>query len=156
MMHLPVHLLSTLALHLLAIKNVLAQHYHLSLREVAVLGFLAVWGKVAFTQLHRQSGIPKSALTSLIDRLCARSLVERRQDSRDRRRWWVFLTPEGERFVQRLQGEEAALLRPYLQGLSAEEERALHQALEALTQRLTQAQPDRRRHVRGGPLGEHI
>ncbi|GBD11078.1 hypothetical protein HRbin23_00729 [bacterium HR23] len=153
-MQVPLHLLTQLAFHLLALKGVLAQHYHLTLREVQVLGVLAMVGEAVLTQLHRRTAIPKSALTSLVDRLCARSLVERRQDRQDRRRWWLCLTPQGQRLVERLQQEEANLLAPLLEGLSEEERRALQRALEAMTLRLAQAQPGRGRHVSGGLPGK--
>lgn len=52
---------------------------------------------IRMTDLAREVVITKTGLTSLIDRLEARSLVRRRADQSDRRAFRVTLTANGER-----------------------------------------------------------
>lgn len=94
------------------------------------------------TDLAQRVLLSKSGLTRLVDRMCAAGLVERTQDSEDRRGRWVCLTPAGvarlrdaaethirgvrEYFTDLVTEEQAAVLACVLQAIAdaAEQRRA--------------------------------
>ena len=120
-----------------------AQQYHLSFRDLLVLGLLAIRGPTSFTELHRLLAIPKSALTGAVDRLYARGVVERQHDQRDRRRWFVSLTPEGVRLTTSLDRQEGLELTKAWQDLyfSEPDRLVLLRAVQQLGHELARPQP---------------
>lgn len=128
--------LSSLLTHLTVLKMTIANHHDLSLRELLTLGVLATRGSVPFQELSIILSIPKSALTSLIDRLQTQGVVERRQHDRDRRRWFVTLTPSGQDLTQSIQREESRLIEPTLEEFSEAEREAFLKVIQALNSEL--------------------
>ncbi len=138
-MHLPPDLIFSFLTHVARTKLSLAQHHGLSLRELIVLATIATQGPLSFKQLHELLAIPKSGLTGLIDYLHEKRLVNRRQDSQDRRRWFVALTGPGQRLVQTIQDEDTRLVESALDSLQESEQTAFLKAAEAVHRELTRA-----------------
>jgi len=63
--------------------------------EGHLLSYLASYTPAPMTELHRVLGVKRSTMTSLLDRLEARSWVRRVPSPRDRRALLVELTQEG-------------------------------------------------------------
>jgi len=81
-------------------------HFFL-LEQVALSG-----GAAPLSELLRVLNVPKQSATYLVDTLEKQGLVERRRDSRDRRRYEIALTPRGnERVVNNLGAFYSAMLR---------------------------------------------
>lgn len=70
-------------------------------RDAHVLTYLSAYGPCTVGHLRRVFGHPPSTLTSLLDRLVADGLAERRPDSGDRRTFLVSATPAGRRVGER-------------------------------------------------------
>jgi len=83
--------------------------------EAHILAHLAANGESSVAELHRSLGHKRSTLTSILDRLDAARLIERRTDPHDRRSFIVSLTPAGKRHAakvyRRLAAFEAAILK---------------------------------------------
>lgn len=137
--HIPSDLVFSFLTHVARAKLSLAQQHGLGLRELLILGMISTQGPASFKQLHELLSIPKSALTGLIDQLHERRLVDRRQDSLDRRRWFVALTSPGHRLVERIKEEDTRLLRNALESLEEPEQTAFLKAAEAVQKALAQA-----------------
>ncbi len=69
--------------------------YQPSREALAVLEHLARTGPLTVTEAAAHFSRSQSAMSELLDRLEDRSLVERFEDARDRRRHLVWLTDEG-------------------------------------------------------------
>ncbi len=69
--------------------------YRMTPESHAVLKHLDRTGPLTVMEASRHFGRSQSAVSELVDRLCARELVERIKDERDRRRTLVWLTPLG-------------------------------------------------------------
>lgn len=63
--------------------------------EAHVLSYLSEAGDVTVTDIHRTFGHKRSTLTSVLDRLQGKSLVERVVNAADRRSFIIRLTPSG-------------------------------------------------------------
>jgi len=140
-MHISPDLIFSFLIHAARLKLTLAHQHGLSLRELLVIGIVATQGPVSFKQLHQLLAIPKSALTGLIDNLTDRRLVNRRQDSEDRRRWFVALTNSGRRLVQDIQEEDTRLIQGALESLEESEQAAFVKAADAVYRELAAANP---------------
>jgi DNA-binding MarR family transcriptional regulator len=137
------HLISSLATHLVAVKAMLLQHHGLSVRELLVLAIVTSTRETTLTELHRILGVQKSALSSLLERLRRKSLIVRTQSQEDRRRWKIALTPHGEVVMNQLMEEEQQLLGPAFETLSDEEKATLLTVTNNLTQQVIDIQRQR-------------
>ena len=137
------HLVSSLATHLVVAKAFLLQYHGLSFRESLVLAMVTSMGETSLTELHRILGVQKSALSSLLERLCWKSLITRTQSPEDRRRWKIALTPHGEVVMNQLMEEEQQLLAPAFETLSDEEEATLTSVTNSLMQQVIDIQRQR-------------
>jgi DNA-binding MarR family transcriptional regulator len=91
--------------------------------ETHVLGHLAQRHPSSIGEIHKSFGHKRSTLTSVLDRLEARSLLRRAVDPANRRSVVVSLTPTGARAARRVDAVIAELER----GLSSRvTERDLH------------------------------
>jgi DNA-binding MarR family transcriptional regulator len=137
------HLVSSLATHLVAVKAILLQHHGLSVRESLVLGIVTSMRETSLTELHRILGVQKSALSSLLERLCRKSLITRAQSPADRRRWKIALAPHGEGVMNQLMEEEQQLLGPAFETLSDDEKATLMTVTSSLMQQVIDIQRQR-------------
>ena len=98
--------------------------------EAHVLAHLASAGESTIGQVHRAFGHKRSTLTSILDRLEERNLIERSSDARDRRTFVVSLTRTGRAAARRVVDHLAAFERQALQGVPATDLRAFLRVLE--------------------------
>ncbi|CAH1650717.1 MarR family transcriptional regulator [Hyphomicrobiales bacterium] len=98
----------------------------------------AQWG--VMSRLRRQEGLNQAALAEqmdlqpislarLLDRLQGQNLIERREDSADRRAYRLYLTPEGRALVDDLDEVRTAIAQEVLGGVA---EQSIVSALETL------------------------
>jgi DNA-binding MarR family transcriptional regulator len=78
----------------------LAQHHGLTGPQALVLRELFRLGDMPAGQLARTVSLSQATLTGILDRLAKKGLLERRRDSRDRRRVLVHLTAAGVALLQ--------------------------------------------------------
>ncbi len=102
-----------------------------------------VWerGSLSMSELAVARNVALNTATSLIDRLVAAGLVERRGDPSDRRVVRVVLTAKGHTLVERLRAARAAAIRGLLDELSDEEIDLILGAAPALARLAGQRQP---------------
>jgi len=79
-------------------------------RMLWVLQHLESVGPSTLGELAQASGVKKSTMTELIDRLETKGYVGRMRDERDARRVFVGLTSSGERRARRMTADERAAL----------------------------------------------
>lgn len=101
-------------------------------RELRVLGFVVGSGGRSQRELVAVSGLDRSTMVGVVDRLEDLGLVERRSDFGDRRKQSVIATDEGraafDEAAARLAEAEAEFVAP----LSAERQRLLNDLLKEL------------------------
>lgn len=93
----------------------------LSLEQFGILRHLYIHSQLRSTDLAKIGGVNKSAITSKVERLANRGLIERVRDQQDRRNVYLRLTSEGETIY--LQGKEKIVefVSAYLKELTEEE-----------------------------------
>ena len=102
-------------------------------RMLWALQHLASVGPSTLGELAQASGVKKSTMTELVDRLETKGYVGRMRDERDARRVFVGLTPSGERRARRAPSVLADdALRAALARMTADERTALVRGLRAL------------------------
>ncbi len=106
----------------------------LSMAQVRGLMILAASESTTVSQVAERLGIGRSATSLLMERLVQAGLVARAEDTRDRRRTLVRLSPRGEELMSRLrQGEGKPMpLKTWLSRLSDPDLVALAQGVSAL------------------------
>jgi DNA-binding MarR family transcriptional regulator len=99
----------------------------------AMLQHLAMAGPLTVTEAAAHFGRAQSVVSETIDGLCAKHLLERMPDARDRRRTLVWLTDEGHAFLtsERRVLDDERLARAMAR-LSATERTALIEGMTAL------------------------
>ncbi|WP_051970286.1 MarR family winged helix-turn-helix transcriptional regulator [Kitasatospora azatica] len=97
--------------------------------HMAVLAALADFGPQVQRELAERLAIDPSDMVKLLDELARAGQVERARSTADRRRVQVSLTPAGQRALEELQAEAAAVQDEVLAPLTAEERAQLHALL---------------------------
>lgn len=80
-----------------------------SVEEAHLIAYLHVYGPVRLAELQRVFGLRPSTLSTVLDRLSRRSLVERERDPDDRRTFVVGLSEPGHAMAERVQRHADAL-----------------------------------------------
>ena len=104
----------------------------LTVAQIRVLFRLRNLGPMPSSALASGLGVTLPTVTSVIDRLVAKELVERTDDAADRRRVIVGLTAAGREIVERIQQGRRARLSRAIDALDERELVALITGLEAL------------------------
>jgi DNA-binding MarR family transcriptional regulator len=116
-------------LHVVRDKN---EHYP-SAEALAVMGHLILSGPLTVSEAAKHFKRAQSAMSELIDRLQANGYLDRVQDSRDKRRTLIWLTPAGHRAYEQVQEVlDRKLLTDSLNRLSDKDRNNLLQGLQAL------------------------
>jgi DNA-binding MarR family transcriptional regulator len=89
-------------------------------------------GALPMSVLGKQLVIAKQNMTTLIDTLMRKGLVERRRDESDRRVVRIVITPRGERFLEDSRTALKQIIRKNLSELSPQDIRALDTAFQTL------------------------
>lgn len=90
-------------------------------------------GETTMTELHHAIGLEKGSLTTVVDQLIDKALVERRGDSRDRRKVNILLTSLGRKKVDILRNEIANYIKKSLDKLHAKDREQFYRAVKVLT-----------------------
>ena len=98
--------------------------------EAHILAHLAGNGESSVAELHRSLAHKRSTLTSILDRLDAARLIERRTSPHDRRSFIVSLTPSGKKLAERVYRRLAAFEATTLKRATGEEVRAFLKVVE--------------------------
>ncbi len=104
----------------------------LTMAQIKGLFLLADHGPVTVGRLADLLGIGKPSASILADRLVQLGMVDRTDDSNDRRRTFIGLSPQGENLVVTLRQGGRELLFSWLGRLSDDDLAALAQGLRAL------------------------
>jgi DNA-binding MarR family transcriptional regulator len=89
-------------------------------------------GETTMTVLHRVIGLEKGSLTTVIDQLIEKGLVERKRDAEDRRKVNISLTPMGREKVGILRMEIASYIKNKLERLPVKDRERFYRTVEAL------------------------
>jgi len=109
--------------------------------QYGVLAYVLDRGSVSMSELACARNVALNTATSLIDRLVAAGLVERRGDPGDRRVVRVVVTPLGETLMERLRAVRRAAIRGVLDELTDDEVDLVLAALPALARLAGLRQP---------------
>lgn len=93
-------------------------------------------GGISQTELARTDGIERSTLGEVIDRFEERNLVERRKHAYDRRAYALYLTTEGEGFLQSVTPMVLENEREMTRGFTEEERQTLLDLLQKLVEQV--------------------
>lgn len=104
----------------------------LTIAQIKAIFTLATRGPMTVGQVGSELGVGKPTASILVDRLVQIGLVDRTEDSMDRRRAIVHLTPQGEELVAQLRQGRQELLRGALAQMRDEELEALLKGSRAL------------------------
>lgn len=105
----------------------------LSFTTLSVLDTLAHRGPMRLTELARTEQVSQPGVTQLVTRLERDGLVERRPDPSDGRAVLVHITEAGRRIGRSRHDDRTRHLVPLVAQLTAEQRRAIANALPALT-----------------------
>ncbi len=115
----------------MAILNRLAAQHDLSLTQLRVAGILRD-RRLRMLELADFLGLEKSTLTGLVDRAETRGLMARAPNPDDGRSIDVFLTKEGLKLAERVQGQFQDAIAPLTTRLKASDRNLLQELLERL------------------------
>ena len=95
----------------------------LSITEITIISIVSQKEDVILRDILDSLKVPKSTLTSLINRLEEKNLLRRRISSRDKRSYGLELTEEGKLVQNEHVNMERAMYRKIMMSLETEEER---------------------------------
>ena len=107
--------------------------YSLNTSLLACLKILLKHGEMSLTELGRLTYLGASTITSAVDRLEEKELLERKRTSADRRVITVSLTKEGVELVKKMPLTIHEKIAFGMQELSEEDKKALNKHLERIT-----------------------
>ena len=108
----------------------------LNLTQASLIAYVAEFGATTQTQLADPLGIGRPAIGSVVDRLQARTLVERHPDPDDRRVWRVDITDAGRSLAKQIVEIDEVLRGELRHGIGREERQALSWVLTRLQHNL--------------------
>ena|SRR5690625_3525301 len=84
------------------INDMMNEHVHANITtdQFTVLQYIAQNNKVTSTEIAREMGVGKSAITALVNRLVQRNMITRERNEQDRRIVYLRMTDEGLYAVQ--------------------------------------------------------
>ncbi len=107
--------------------------FHLTFMQAFVMTVLDRNGpQLEMLQIAATTHLPASTVSSIMDRLVARGLVERTPKPEDRRRITGSLTDEGKRIVAELEERQASHARAMLSHVATEDLEAISRVLSKL------------------------
>lgn len=119
-------------------KSVAAEE--LGLSDFAVLEALLHKGPLSMSAIAKKVLLANASMTSAIDRLDEKGLVERRFTEEDRRTRLVFLTPKGKALVTGIFEQHRQDLEALMEDLSPSQKLQLYRGLKALGLRAESAE----------------
>jgi DNA-binding MarR family transcriptional regulator len=104
----------------------------LSVPQFRALAFLDHHESVSLRDVAEHVGLTLPSMSTMMNKLVERSLVERRTSTADRRRVALRLTPDGKAMLEAARQGTQAHLAEMLAALSADERAMVRQAMQAL------------------------
>src|SRR6478672_4437855 len=104
----------------------------LSQGEAHILALLATSSPATIAELHRGLAHKRSTLTSILDRLAARGLIDREAGTRDRRTFVITPTARGAQVARRVHRHLAELEDAVAHRVTAEDVRAFIKVVSAV------------------------
>lgn len=101
----------------------------LQMSDCSVLMVLRQLSPTNARRLSRAMDINPGTVSVYVKRLVDSGLAERKQDTRDRRNWWITLTPKGQAAAEGVVAGAVQYTRDFLAPLSQSEQAALHRLL---------------------------
>jgi len=89
-------------------------------------------GQLTMTELHKRTGLEKGSLTTVIDQLIEKGLIQRTGDEKDRRKVYVSLTDLGQKETATHLEDISEFIQSKLEGLSSEDRRQFFRAIKTL------------------------
>jgi MarR family 2-MHQ and catechol resistance regulon transcriptional repressor len=130
-----------------AMREHARRHIHslgIGLTDFGVLEMLLHKGSLPVNIIGARLRLTSGSITTAVDRLEAKGLVERRNDPEDRRTRIVCLTPAGETLIASAFADHAAFMETAASGLTPEERDAVVELLKKLGLRAEALLKDRR------------
>lgn len=116
----------------------------LSLPQYALLNLLAAHDALSMTEISRELGISKPAVTNLVDRLERQKLLKRVVDARDRRVFRLAIAPKAKGIVHEIQHHTLGLCEKAFEKLSPSEARSMIRFHEILAESIDCAMNDKK------------
>ena len=104
--------------------------------QISAMTHLVMQGPTTLTELSRAMGISHSTASGIVDRLQARGLVQRTQDSADRRYTRVSVTEQVQRYVEQLGEGPLGRLADALERATPQQRQTIREGLVLLRQLL--------------------
>jgi len=101
----------------------------LRLSDCSVLMVLRQLSPLNARRLSQAMDINPGTISVYVQRLVEKGLVEKRQDTQDRRNWWITLTPMGRAAAEAVVTGAVQYTRDFLSSLSASDQRSIHSLL---------------------------
>ena len=108
-------------------------HLELTREQLRVIFLLFFKGSASPGEVAESFGVPKANVTSVIDRLVGKGLVNRQENQDDRRSYILSLTEEGRSQVKQLREIGDAKIKRVLERMSDEALASLQMGLESLS-----------------------
>ena len=109
---------------------------NISIAHWYYLRVLAERGDLNQLELSRRVGIASTTAVPALDSMESRGLLKRTRDPKDRRKYYVGLTDEGRRLVEKLMPEIIDMITTSLEGISRDELRAFWSVLHKMENKL--------------------
>lgn len=110
----------------------LLREYSLCTTEFAVLEAIHALGPQPIQKVAERVLVTSGSMTHTVDQMIAKGLIVRVRCTRDARRFYLHLTPEGSRVIEAALPKHNAYIAEIFAPLSAEEKTSVTQALAPL------------------------
>ena len=101
----------------------------LNLSDFSTLMVLGQFAPINGRQLSKLMDINSGTISLYVQRLVEKGLIERVQDLKDRRNWWLNLTKAGREVFEKMMSDAIQYTRDFLSTLTETEQKTLHQLL---------------------------
>ena len=102
----------------------------LVLSDFSTLMVLGQFEPINGRQLSKLMNINPGTISLYVQRLVKKELVQREQDEKDRRNWWLSLTNEGRNVFDSMIAHAVDYTRDFLSTLNETEQQTLHKLLQ--------------------------
>ncbi len=104
-----------------AFKGEIDERYNCTKNQIRAIMIIGRTGKISPTVLGKCMDMEKGSITSLIDALEDINLVYRKADLEDKRKTWIHLTEEGEKYYLKQDENFMIQVKDVFQSLSTDE-----------------------------------
>ena len=104
----------------------------LTREQLRVIFLLSMKGQASPSEVAETFGVPKANVTSVIDRLVGKGMIDRQENPDDRRSYILSLTKEGKKQIEKLHEIGTAHIRKVLGKMPDNAVASLHAGLESL------------------------